>query len=306
MRRLRAIRFLTCLAALLAMALLFQAAGPLPDAKSLKQSPVLNPYFYQLKLNGQTSYILGTFHLGFRLNQFPKEVSGALRSAMIFVGEDVEGDAHRPHLSKVAKFENSFFNSATRKAFQQRGIDLKKFSNQDEMLKLCLQYTFWEAAPEWSRLDRELEKTARSFNKEIVALDSSEDVTRALEQASERCEPNRLVQQISPWLAKRQFARNYQNYLAGDEARTIPKGDVDEMLLISQRNHNWLPKILKAHKKGSTFIAVGALHLGGERGLLNLLRQSGFTVERLTPSALGNSLSLQGVVGPRVFGVAAF
>ncbi len=49
--------------------------------------------------------------------------------------------------------------------------------------------------------------------------------------------------------------------------------------LIYDRNANWakqLPAIMQAK---STFLAVGAGHLPGERGLLNLLRQAGYKVE---------------------------
>lgn len=53
----------------------------------------------------------------------------------------------------------------------------------------------------------------------------------------------------------------------------------EEDKLIFLRNENWakaLPAIMKAK---STFLAVGAAHLPGERGLLNLLRKGGYTVE---------------------------
>ncbi len=53
----------------------------------------------------------------------------------------------------------------------------------------------------------------------------------------------------------------------------------EEAAMISDRNKNWakiLPDILK---EAPTFIAVGALHLPGTEGLLNLLKQKGYTVE---------------------------
>ena len=49
--------------------------------------------------------------------------------------------------------------------------------------------------------------------------------------------------------------------------------------MIDNRNRQWvkvLPEIMKA---APTFVAVGALHLLGENGVLNLLKQQGYTVE---------------------------
>jgi uncharacterized protein len=49
--------------------------------------------------------------------------------------------------------------------------------------------------------------------------------------------------------------------------------------LIYERNRNWISKILALGNKQVTFIAVGCGHLGGENGILNLLRNEGLTVE---------------------------
>lgn len=51
-----------------------------------------------------------------------------------------------------------------------------------------------------------------------------------------------------------------------------------EVLLI-KRNKAWLPTIEKNIIQKSNFIAVGAAHLGGEHGLITLLRKKGYTVE---------------------------
>lgn len=51
-----------------------------------------------------------------------------------------------------------------------------------------------------------------------------------------------------------------------------------EMLV--KRNLNWIPKIEDLIAKESSFIAVGAAHLAGSMGVINLLRQKGYT---LTP-----------------------
>ena len=49
-------------------------------------------------------------------------------------------------------------------------------------------------------------------------------------------------------------------------------------LLISNRNKNWVKKLKKMLPDGRLFIAVGAGHLPGEEGVINLLRKEGYKV----------------------------
>ncbi len=51
--------------------------------------------------------------------------------------------------------------------------------------------------------------------------------------------------------------------------------------LLDKRNTAWIPKIEKAVKEKSSFIAVGAGHLGGKTGVLNLLRAKGYKVQAI-------------------------
>jgi uncharacterized protein len=52
-----------------------------------------------------------------------------------------------------------------------------------------------------------------------------------------------------------------------------------EQELLVARNTNWIPIIEKAARDKSTFFAFGAGHLGGASGVLNLLRQKGYSVK---------------------------
>jgi len=51
-----------------------------------------------------------------------------------------------------------------------------------------------------------------------------------------------------------------------------------EALMLNNRNNNWIPVIAAAAKEMPTFFAVGAAHLGGEKGVISLLRKNGFIV----------------------------
>ena len=49
--------------------------------------------------------------------------------------------------------------------------------------------------------------------------------------------------------------------------------------LIYSRNANWLKAMPQIMSEKSTFFAVGAAHLAGEKGVLAGLRKAGYTVE---------------------------
>ena len=51
--------------------------------------------------------------------------------------------------------------------------------------------------------------------------------------------------------------------------------------ILDGRNRAWLPGLEAELSKGGAFVAVGALHLPGEAGLIELLRKRGFTVARM-------------------------
>lgn len=48
--------------------------------------------------------------------------------------------------------------------------------------------------------------------------------------------------------------------------------------LLDKRNHNWIPKMETLMSSKSCFFAVGAGHLGGPNGVIELLRQKGYEV----------------------------
>jgi uncharacterized protein YbaP (TraB family) len=50
-------------------------------------------------------------------------------------------------------------------------------------------------------------------------------------------------------------------------------------LLLDRRNRNWIPVMESAMKNSSTFFAVGAGHLAGNQGVLELLRKQGYKVK---------------------------
>lgn len=114
-----------------------------------------------------------------------------------------------------------------------------------------------------------LEKQVALLRLGVMSVQQSEDMTATLieqyfdEDHGEILPLNRVV------------ARNWVN-LPDAEFDAL----FDDMLdkLITQRNANWLPQITAA--QGVTVVAVGAGHLGGTHGLLNLLAGEGYDLRR--------------------------
>lgn len=66
------------------------------------------------------------------------------------------------------------------------------------------------------------------------------------------------------------------NEQQGDRCDPLP-GELEQM--IDDRNRDWVEKLPAIMNAAPTFVAVGAGHLPGENGLLNLLKKKGYTVE---------------------------
>lgn len=64
-----------------------------------------------------------------------------------------------------------------------------------------------------------------------------------------------------------------------DEEKGMIADFENEML--HKRNLAWIPEIKRLILEKSTFIAVGAGHLGGDKGVLQLLKNEGFTIKTI-------------------------
>ena len=53
----------------------------------------------------------------------------------------------------------------------------------------------------------------------------------------------------------------------------------EEDMLINNRNADWVEKMPGIMTSKPTFFAVGAAHLPGDKGVLQLLRNAGYTIE---------------------------
>jgi uncharacterized protein YbaP (TraB family) len=154
---------------------------------------------------------------------------------------------------------------------------------------LELQYTQLGFDPEQG-VEQQLERRAQSDGKPTTGLEtlaeqlgvfetlSPEDQARFLDLiVTEMREVESQTQSVvSAWRAG---DAGKLTTLLGDEYKSFP---ALYRTLVADRNRRWLPQIEKLLKdKDNYFVVVGALHLVGESGLLEMMRKDGFRPEAL-------------------------
>lgn len=156
-------------------------------------------------------------------------------------------------------------------------------------------------------MDLYLQKYSKAHNKKIIGLDElieydSNSILRSEKSLKE--DADSLMSFIlkmdtvdffdnmdSIGLNMRQAYRKQDIYKVYNEKqeqlRTVTKSftnDFDSMdklmkNILVDRNYKWMEKIPTLIQENPCFIAVGAVHLGGEDGLIKLLRRKGYKVE---------------------------
>jgi uncharacterized protein YbaP (TraB family) len=116
---------------------------------------------------------------------------------------------------------------------------------------------------------------------EFSDAEIDELISQTLEDAKEM--PKVLGEMIAHWHAG--DAEKLDEVLNREMSRA-KEGDRLKKLLLTDRNKNWVPKIEKALAGGKNILfLVGAGHLVGKDGVVDLLQKRGHTVEKLKPSA---------------------
>jgi hypothetical protein len=145
-------------------------------------------------------------------------------------------------------------------------------------------------------LDRVLLLDAQQRGKRIHALESVEEQIAALDGMAEASQVRLLHEVIIRYPEFQDTMRSLiEAYLARDlamlwqlNAKTMAgdgtlKDDNDVFLqrVLFMRNERFAERLAPLLRNGKAFVAFGALHLYGDRGVLALLQQQGFKIQRV-------------------------
>ena len=145
-------------------------------------------------------------------------------------------------------------------------------------------------------LDLKLGQDAQAAGKQVVALETLESQMTAMASLPESFAVNGLLQSVR--LGSRMddlFETMTQLYLQqdiatiwalmrriGDEGFVEPEQNQDyaefQRIIVDARNASMVESARPLLEKGGAFVAIGALHLPGDKGIISLLREIGYTV----------------------------
>ena len=142
-----------------------------------------------------------------------------------------------------------------------------------------------EQMGETSSYELEFMKMAKKRKMKMIGLESIEFQLQTINKISIQDQAKMLVQEFgtNPTAQFDEMLNLYLNEdleglykIVSEESDAIPEFNHNFLVV---RNKNWIPVIEKNISSNSFFIAVGAAHLPGENGVIQLLRSKGYSVE---------------------------
>ena len=262
------------------------------------QKHLENSLLWEIKGNGleQSSYLYGTYHLlcpedflikEKTLNAFDKSSQLILE---VNFGDTAEINSVQRKLSTARKIsdlltrdEQIRLDTALRKYYS---IGYKQVENVSAMMLSSLIIQKGIKCADVKNPELELIKRAGGQNKTVGQLETA---VAQIDFLNKAFSPSMLVAQIEQTPSYLEVSANLlkeykaENMLELEKIFTNPVYMTDEATkwLFTIRNHNWVKKMPEMMKEKSTFFAIGALHLIGDEGLINLLRDQGYTVNAI-------------------------
>lgn len=168
------------------------------------------------------------------------------------------------------------------------GVPLNMVDNMKPFMLSAMFYPKMISCPIQS-VETELMAVASSKKMEILGLETVADQMVIFDAIPYEAQLEELMKSVKDDFAKdkAETDKMFEIYATGDvdgmykmalESDNKITSLYDELLL-DKRNRNWIPVIEAEIAKKPTFFGVGAAHLGGPNGVINLLSKTGYSVE---------------------------
>lgn len=252
--------------------------------------------------NAPPSYLFGTFHSGDpRITTLPCPVQQAFDAAgsytmeIIFNGSGIASMAAAMFFSDGRTLHQVLGDPLYREMLDAVGIkDPKRAAGLDHMKPWAVMMTLMGPRQGGGLfLDMALQARAILHGKANHALETAEEQIAVFDGMSiddqvvllrDAIQESRVSESALEELTQAYLKRDLGGLQAiQDKYKPADARVYDEMMrrLLTQRNRNMAERMRVRLKEGNAFIAVGAMHLAGDSGLLRLLANDGYRLTRV-------------------------
>ena len=243
--------------------------------------------------NGQVSYLFGTIHVWEeRIRPIFEEIKPYLLSCELFAAESHLEDIQEmstesfflPDNQKLSDFyPTKKYEKLTK---QVKKITHSPISNFEHLTPFVLVGTISNILLEKGHsgsLDEHLWDFAKANEKEMFGIESAKEQYEYYQKMPFDDQAKQLIQIAKNTKKYRQnLNQMLERYLKQDIIqlyKNSKKGTKSfRQMMIYERNSIMSDRISNFAKQNTIFVAIGAGHLSGQKGVLNLLKQNGFSV----------------------------
>ncbi|HIB47553.1 MAG TPA: TraB/GumN family protein [Flavobacteriaceae bacterium] len=257
-----------------------------------------NSLLWKVEGNGiKTSYVFGTFHMlpkdDFLLTE---KVKKALESSEVLALElDMDDPGFQAEMMKEVMIKNGAtlndfmdadeFTLIDNYLTSKMGVGLEQLKTMKPLMVSSMVMMAYLGS-DVASYEASLIGLSKEQQKEIIGLETvaeqmaifdeqpyEEQLDEIVKLLNETDEMKSMFEQMITFYKNENIDGLY-NYM--DD---FFHNDIDQLdRMLHHRNKNWIPKIGEYSKQKTTFYGVGAGHLGGTLGVINLLRNAGYTV----------------------------
>jgi uncharacterized protein YbaP (TraB family) len=259
-----------------------------------------NSLLWEISGNGlaKPSYLFGTFHLMCKDDMvFSKNFTNALSNANLLVMEMDLSDSKNTFgamefiqmkngesLSKLLSkndYErlNKFFKDSLK-------MSLSFFENMKPAFLQALFYPMMMSCKQSGSLEENIMAQAKKAKKQIKGLETIAQQSSFFDGMSYPDQAKALMELIDDFQTQKvnfeQLLNSYKSQNAIEIIKLIetdPEFKNQKATLLDNRNMNWVNQFQQLMPQASLFVAVGAGHLFGEQGLIQLLRKKGYQLK---------------------------
>lgn len=263
---------------------------------SIGQTPTENALLWEISGKGlqKPSYIYGTIHVicPDDLNISTTTKTAFNKTEQLFLELDLDDPELSAQMQRSMASNTPLKNLLKANDYEQLASFFKERTDYSiDMLGMIkpfylLSYTYSPmiGCSQPISVEKSFVEMAYKQNKSIFGLETLQDQLSVFEKISQRKQADMLLNYIKDFEKMQEsfqiMLKEYkeENLNALVKSSTNAYSDRYEHLLLDKRNKRWVKKMPRISKNKSTFFAVGAAHLAGEKGIINLLRKKGYSV----------------------------